>query len=165
LEKNGYIRCHNDIARGIELIDRSFCEKYQYRVPVIGNIAAGKPIPVPYSDTWGSSSYSDSINVTGDLTRGKQGIYALRVKGWSMVDALVSDGDIVLVEYVSAVDNGEVAVIWLREEQKVTLKKFYAEDGRIRLQPANSRMKAMCVKPDNVEVQGRVITVIRQFGD
>jgi repressor LexA len=81
-----------------------------------------------------------------------------------MVDALVSDGDIVLMEYVNAVDNGEVAAIWLKAEREATLKKFYAEAGRIRLQPANTRMKPIYVEPDNVEVQGRVITVIRQLG-
>jgi repressor LexA len=164
LEKNGYIRRHSEIARGIELIARSPYSKYRLRVPVIGQISAGEPIPVPTSDTWDTAASSETIEVTRDLTRGRDGIYALRVKGWSMVDALVSDGDIVLMEYVNAVDNGEVAAIWLKAEREATLKKFYAEAGQIRLQPANTRMKPIYVEPDNVEVQGRVITVIRQLG-
>jgi len=164
LERNGYIRRHGEIARGIELVAHSVHFKYRLLVPVIGQIAAGKPIPVPTSDTWDAASSAETIEVTRDLTRGRDGIYALRVKGWSMVDALVSDGDIVLMEYVNAVDNGEVAAIWLKAEREATLKKFYAEAGKVRLQPANTRMKPIYVEPDNVEIQGRVVTVIRQLG-
>ena len=81
----------------------------------------------------------------------------------SMVDALINDGDIVLMQHVSAVDNGKMAAIWLKEEGEATLKKVYAEPDRIRLQPANSRMKPIYAEPDNVEIQGRVIGVIRQL--
>ncbi|MDD5509323.1 MAG: transcriptional repressor LexA [Dehalococcoidales bacterium] len=164
LERNGYIRRHGEIARGIGLVAHSTHFKYRLLVPVIGQIAAGKPIPVPTSDTWDTAAFAETIEVTRDLTRGRDGIYALRVRGWSMVDALVSDGDIVLMEYVNAVDNGEVAAIWLKAEREATLKKFYSEAGKIRLQPANTRMKPIYVEPDNVEVQGRVIAVIRQLG-
>jgi repressor LexA len=80
-----------------------------------------------------------------------------------MVDALVNDGDIVLMEYVNAVDNGEIAAIWLKAEKEATLKKFYAENGHIRLQPANHQMKPIYAEPSNVEIQGRVVAVIRQL--
>ena len=80
-----------------------------------------------------------------------------------MVDALINDGDIVLMQYVNVVENGEMAAIWLKAEREATLKKFYAENGRIRLQPANSQMQPIYVEPDNVEIQGRVIAVIRQL--
>ena len=72
-------------------------------------------------------------------------------------------GDIVLMQCVSTVENGEMAAIWLRAEKEVTLKKVYSEPNRIRLQPANSQMQPIYVKPDNVEVQGKVIAVIRQL--
>ncbi|MCK5577813.1 MAG: repressor LexA, partial [Dehalococcoidales bacterium] len=81
-----------------------------------------------------------------------------------MMDALINDGDMVLMHHVNAVDNGEMAAVWLKSEREATLKKFYAERGRIRLQPANSQMKPIYASPDNVEVQGRVIAVIRQLG-
>ena len=97
------------------------------------------------------------------MTRGREGVYALRVKGMSMVDALVNDGDFVLMEYVNWVENGEMAAIWLKAEREATLKKFYAEQGRVRLQPANSQMQPIYVDPDNIEIQGRVIAVIRQL--
>ena len=141
----------------------SFCTKERLQVPIIGYIAAGKPVPVPTADTWDITASSETLEVTRDLTRGRDGIYALRVKGWSMVDALVSDGDIVLMEHVNVVENGEVAAIWLKAEREATLKKVYVEPGRIRLQPANSQMQPIYAEPDNVEIQGRVIAVIRQL--
>ena len=80
-----------------------------------------------------------------------------------MIEDLINDGDIVLLQSVSAVENGETAAIWLKAEKEATLKKFYIEPGKIRLQPANSQMKPIYVEPDNVEIQGRVIAVIRQL--
>lgn len=163
LEKQGYIRRHREVSRGIELVSRSPAPGTRFQVPIIGQIAAGEPIPVPTADTWDVTAASETLEVTKDLTRGREGVYALKVKGSSMVDALVNDGDLVLMEYVSSVENGEMAAIWLKAEKEATLKKFYAEPGRVRLQPANSQMEPMFVDPDNVEIQGRVIAVIRQL--
>jgi len=163
LARGGYIRHHPEVSRGIELLPRSPALRRRLLVPVIGQIAAGEPIPVPAPETWDIAASSETLEVTEDLTRGREGIYALRVKGSSMVDALINDGDIVLMQYVNVVENGEMAAVWLKAEKEATLKKFYAESGGIRLQPANSQMKPMYVKPDNVEIQGRVITVIRQL--
>ena len=163
LEKKGYIRRHREVSRGIELITRSPALGAQLQVPIIGQIAAGEPIPVPTPDTWDVTASSETLEVTKDLTRGREGVYALKVKGSSMVDALVNDGDFVLMEYVNLVENGEMAAIWLKAEKEATLKKFYAEPGRVRLQPANSQMQPIYVEPDNVEIQGRVIAVIRQL--
>jgi len=97
------------------------------------------------------------------MLKGKKDVYALRIKGKSMLDALINDGDIVLMQHVNSVDNGEMAAVWLKAERSATLKKFYAEEGRIRLQPANSTMQPIFVAADNIEVQGRVIGVIRQI--
>ena len=163
LEKQGYIRRHREVSRGIELVSRSSAPGARLQVPIIGQIAAGEPIPVPTADIWDVTATSETLEVTKDLTRGREGVYALKVKGSSMVDALVNDGDLVLMEYVSSVENGEMAAIWLKAEKEATLKKFYAEPGRVRLQPANSQMEPMFVDPDNVEIQGRVIAVIRQL--
>ena len=162
LAREGYIRRHREVSRGIELVTRSSTQDNRLQAPIIGKIAAGEPIPVPTPDTWDVTASAETLEVTKDLTRGREEVYALKVKGSSMVDALVNDGDFVLMEYVNRVENGEMAAIWLKAEKEVTLKKFYAESGRIRLQPANSEMQPIYVKPDNVEVQGRVIAVIRQ---
>ena len=163
LEKRGYIRRHREVSRGIELLTQSWESEVRFPVPIIGYIAAGKPIPVPTPDTWDVTAAAETLGVAADLTRGKKGVYALKVKGWSMVDALISDGDIVLMECVNVVENGEMAAVWLKSEKEVTLKKVYVEPGRVRLQPANTQMQPIYAEPDNVEIQGKVIAVIRKL--
>ncbi len=162
LQEKGLIRRHSGISRGIEIaIDSVFPRSNQ--VPVIGIIAAGAPIPVPSPDTWDITASADRMEVPDDLIHGKSGIYALKVKGTSMIDALINDGDTVLMQYVNVVENGEMAAVWLKSEKEVTLKKVYRENKRIRLQPANSQMKPIYAEPDNIEIQGRVIAVIRNL--
>ncbi len=163
LEREGYIRRHSGVSRGIELLSRPPAPGYSLKVPIIGQISAGEPIPVPTPDTWDITASSETLEVTEDLTRAGKDIYALQVKGSSMVDALINDGDMVLMQYVNVVENGEMAAIWLKAEKEVTLKKVYLEPGRVRLQPANSQMKPIYTAPDNVEIQGRVIAIIRQL--
>ena len=163
LEREGYIRRHPEVSRGIVVPPQSPALRRRLLVPVIGQIAAGEPIPVPAPDVWDVAASAETIEVTRDLTRGREGVYALRVRGSSMVDALINDGDVVLMQYVNVVENGEMAAVWLKAEKEATLKKFYAENGRIRLQPANSQLQPMYVEPDNVEIQGRVIAVIRHL--
>jgi len=118
---------------------------------------------VPTPDTWDVTASAEALEVTEDMVRDREGVYALKVKGSSMVDALINDGDIILMQYVNVVENGEMAAIWLKAEKEVTLKKVYSEPGRIRLQPANGQMQPIYTEPDNVEIQGRVIAVIRQL--
>ena len=163
LRKEGYIRRHREVSRGIELLARSPAWGDLLQVPIIGYIAAGEPIPVPTPDTWDVTASSDTLEVTENLTRGRKGVYALKVKGSSMVDAFINDGDIVLMQYVNVVENGEMAAVWLKAEKEATLKEVYVEPGRIRLQPANSQMRPIYAEPDNVEIQGKVIAVIRQL--
>ena len=164
LEREGYISRHAGVSRGITLPNRSPATGHSTQVPVIGQIAAGEPIPVPAPDTWDVTASAETIEVPEELTQNREGIYALKVKGSSMVDALINDGDTILMQYVNVVENGETAAIWLKSEKEVTLKKVYREPGRIRLQPANSQMPPIYTEPDNVEIQGRVIAVIRQLG-
>jgi repressor LexA len=161
LEEKGYIRRHREVSRGIELL--AWSPVLRSQVPIIGQIAAGEPIPVPTTDTWDITASSETLEVTEDLTQGREGVYALKVKGWSMVDALVNDGDIILMQYVNVVENGEMAAIWLKAENEVTLKKVYVEPARICLQSANSEMRPIYTEPENIEIQGKVIAVIRQL--
>ena len=160
LEKEGYIRRDREVSRGIELMDRS--QKRLVRVPILGYIAAGEPIPVPTSDTWEMEPI-DTVEVSSELVKGKSDVYALKVKGNSMIDALISDGDIVLMQQAETADNGEMVAAWLKSESETTLKKLYRERERIRLQPANSKMKPIYASPKNVQVQGKVVGVIRQL--
>ena len=160
LEQAGYIRRHSDISRGIKFLTPQQKGGKLVYIPIVGVIAAGEPIPVP--DT-GNIIPNEGLEVSEELVRGKQDIYALRVKGDSMLDALIGDGDIVLMDYVSSAENGDMVAVWLKEEQEVTLKRFFAEPNRIRLKPANSQMKPIYTTPDNVEIQGRVVAVIRRI--
>lgn len=157
LEREGHIRRDREVSRGIELGTRRLV-----RVPVIGAIAAGEPIPVPTSDTW-STEEAESLELTEELTRGKEGVYALKVKGTSMIDALIGDGDLVLMQHVATAENGEMVAVWLKREKEATLKRFYLELGRVRLQPANEEMQPIYADPENVAIQGRVIGVIRKL--
>ena len=160
LEQAGYIRRHSDISRGIKFLTPQQKGGKLVYIPIVGVIAAGEPIPVP--DT-GNIIPNEGLEVSEELVRGKQDIYALRVRGDSMLDALIGDGDIVLMDYVGSAENGDMVAVWLKEEQEVTLKRFFAEPNRIRLEPANSQMKPIYTTPDNVEIQGRVVAVIRRI--
>jgi len=162
LESRGVISRNAEISRGIRLLNKPLGLENISTVPVIGMIAAGEPIPVPTPDTWDVAAVSETMEVPSELTRGRENVYALRVKGTSMIDALINDGDIILMQHVNAVENGQMAAVWLKSEKEVTLKKVYVEPNRVRLQPANSQMREFFTRPDNVEIQGRVIAVVRQ---
>jgi repressor LexA len=162
LEAAGYIRRHAKISRGVEFLTSQCSHQNTITIPIIGEIAAGEPIPVPNSETWDTIA-PEELEVTEDLTRGKQRVYALRVKGVSMIDALIKDGDIVLMEYVNNAENGDMVAAWLKAEKEVTLKRLFRETNRIRLEPANTQMQPIYTTPDNVEIQGKVITVIRHL--
>ena len=162
LETAGYIRRHAKISRGVEFLATRRNSQNIVSVPIIGEIAAGEPIPVPNSETWDTIA-TEELEVTEDLTRAKQRVYALRVKGNSMIDALIKDGDIVLMEQVNNAENGDMVAVWLKAEKEVTLKRFFTETNLIRLEPANNQMHPIYTTQDNVEVQGKVITVIRQL--
>jgi len=153
LERMGHIHRDREVSRAIELLDGSGRRPRTISIPIIGQIAAGQPIPVPE----GSIDYSETVDVTEEMTGGKEDVYALRVKGNSMVDALVNDGDLVIMQQAATADNGQMVAAWLKREQEVTLKKFYREGARVRLQPANEAMKPIYTDADNVEIQGKVL--------
>jgi repressor LexA len=157
LERLGYIRRDREVSRAIELLDRGARRPRPRLVPVIGQIAAGQPIPVPAAETWSQQDFEDAIEVTDEMTRGRDNVFALRVKGTSMIDALVNDGDLVLMEATQSADDGDMVAVWLKDRQETTLKKIYFEGDRVRLQPANVTMDPIYVKPENVEVQGKIL--------
>jgi len=157
LERESRIRRDPQVVRSIQLLERNIID-----VPLLGTIAAGKPIPVPDSDNWVKGP-EEMLKLTPDVVGSKGNIYALKVKGTSMLDALINDGDIVIMEDTQTAEDSEMVAVWLKDEQEVTLKKIYHESKRIRLQPANSEMKPIYVRPENVEVQGKVIAVLRKL--
>jgi repressor LexA len=159
LGEEGLITREPEVSRGIHV---SGIGRKARAVPLLGTIAAGEPIPVPTEETW-YTVVRETVEVPAEmLPRGVQA-YALRVKGKSMIDAFVDDGDIVVLEATPGAENGQMVAAWLTDEQKATLKKIYYEPNRIRLQPANPSMAPIYVNPDNIQIQGRVIGVLRRY--
>lgn len=147
------------ITRGKEKFRAIRIEEDAVTVPLLGRIAAGHPLPVPTTETL---STAERIGVPPEIARGRRQVYALRVQGNSMVDAMIGDGDIVVMEQTSEIKNGDVVAAWLKKEQEVTLKKIYFGKNReVRLQPCNPYMVPLYQPAENIEIQGRVIGVIR----
>ncbi len=163
LEQRGLLKRDKDISRGIRLVEESGPTESAntVRVQVLGRIAAGKPIPVPDSNF--AILGDETIVLTRELLPvDPSSVYALQVRGESMVDAMIGDGDIVVMQHREQVNNGELAAVWLKDKEETTLKRFYLEKGRVRLQPANPTMDPIYADPKNVEIQGKVVLVIRR---
>lgn len=152
LEEKGLIKRHWNRARAIELVSSS-SRPLARDVPLAGLIAAGEPIEAVRSN--------EVIAVPEDMI-GHRDVYVLRVRGESMIDEQVRDGDYVIVENRTEPKNGEMVVALLNGEN-ATLKKFYREQSRIRLQPANPTMKPILAREDEVAIQGVVVGVMRKY--
>lgn len=156
LEKKGILRRYKGKIRGIEILDKGFLIDGggpQVKVPILGFIAAGKPI----------ESYTDpdaSLFVPANLISGRRRNFVLQVKGESMIDEGILDGDFVVIEEQIEVNNGDIVVAVL-EDGLATLKRYFKEKTRIRLEPANSNMKPIFAK--NIIIKGKVTGVIRKF--
>ncbi len=157
LEREGHIERDRTISRGIKLKDAS--ADSSIRVPLLGVIAAGQPIPVLSEGILQAAD--DYLELTRDIIKDTSGVYALRVKGNSMIDALVHDGDVVIMRQQDSADNGDMVAVWLLDREETTLKRFYHEGERVRLQPANPGMEPIYARPTDVRIQGKVIAVIR----
>ena len=166
LDAKGLIRRDREISRGIVLMgqERPMAER-TLRIPIMGTIAAGQPLPVPTEEGMDAAHAEETIAVTEDVLGRSHGagLFALRVKGTSMIDALINDGDVVILERATSVDDGDMAAVYLKDANEVTLKKFYREGERVRLQPMNTTMEAIYTTASNAEVQGRVVTAIRSM--
>lgn len=165
LERDGFLKRRSEIARGIELLDETGLPVTSgvARVQIVGSIAAGQPIPALSSEGDAGAAEFDIVEVRPELKKRHGTLFALSVKGTSMIDALIDDGDVVVITPTNAARNGDMVVAWLKEEEEATLKKFYREGDRVRLQPANSTMEPIYADMSNVEVRGRVVEVLRQF--
>jgi repressor LexA len=135
------------------------------RVPIVGRIFAAVPVPVPASD-FNYYDAESSINIARSLLPAREKgteLFALEVQGDSMIDAMVNEGDIVVMKKAERANNGEMVAVWLRDKDETTLKYFFNEGKRIRLQPANPTMKPIYIDdPKIVQVQGKVVMVIRK---
>jgi len=180
LEEMGYIERDRRISRGVRLLKplenasqsistqmRKAAEAVSemLQIPVLGRIVAGELMPVPSSD-FSYYDYESKIEIPQSQLPGREkgkDLFALEVQGDSMIDAMVNDGDIVIMKPANDARNGEMVAIWISENNETTLKYFFRENGQVRLQPANPTMEPIIIKdPSTLEVKGKVIMVIRQ---
>lgn len=163
LEERNLIRRNRNISRGIELVGRIPARSSNtVSVSIVGQIAAGLPIDVP--EMFSPEDVLGTVEVNPEIApRDGEGLFALKVKGLSMIDALINDGDIVVLRAQNTCENGETVAVWLESERETTLKKFYLEGEQVRLQPANVTMDPIYTSADNVRVQGRLVSVVRQI--
>lgn len=170
LEREGHIRRDRERARTISLtqpVDPVQPAQLEpsaapVEVPMLGSIAAGTRSLVPEGV---DVAHAESrISVTPDMLGGRdpEQVFALTVHGDSMIDALIADNDTVILEETPHVSNGQMAAVWLRDENICTLKRLYYEDGQVRLQPENPTMKPILTDESNMQVQGRVVSIIRR---
>lgn len=183
LQEEGYIAREERLSRGIRLLKSAPKRPTQqakqnlqnvrqrveevFRIPLVGRIFASEPVPVPASDFNYFDDESTAIEVARSLLPGRESLddlYALEVQGDSMIDAMVNDGDIVIMKRTNEARNGDMVAIWLDDRDETTLKYFYREGKRVRLQPANPTMQPIWIDDSrHLRVQGKVVMVIRQM--
>ncbi len=170
LVKAGYLERSDRVSRGMRLIAEVPGSKKSPRktisiseqaiqIPIVGKIVAGEPV-----QAW-TDGGDDFVEVTPMLL-GKarsEKVFALEVNGDSMIDAMIADGDIVILQQQETAQNGDMVAVWLDDRGETTLKYYYADEGRVRLQPANPNYEPIMVDAGHCQVQGKVVSVIRQL--
>ncbi|MBE2221000.1 MAG: repressor LexA [Anaerolineae bacterium] len=179
LEERKYLMRDAEVSRGISFTDKALeflgvvadsvndavgavaADMGLLKIPLRGNIGASLPLESVMSD-FSSYDEEDAIEISSSMVNGRsQDLFALRVDGDSMIDAMVNDGDIVIMKHQQTANNGDMVAVWL-EGDTMTLKYFFYEGDQIRLQPANPTMDPIIVDPEVVQVQGKVMMVLRQ---
>jgi repressor LexA len=179
LKKRGLVERDADVSRGLRFTDQALellgvvtdtvtetvsdMVNNLLHIPMVGTIAAGRPIDLP-DTSHGLHDEDDMIEVGSSMLHGDTSqLFALTVKGDSMIDAMVNNGDIVIMRAQKTAENGEMVAVWLKDDDTTTLKHFHREGpGKVRLQPANPTMDPIYVDAANVEIQGKVMMVMRQ---
>jgi repressor LexA len=161
LEREGRIRRDREVSRGLELVGTNRAQRQaqprSMRIPVVGRIAAGVPIEA-------IEDPDDYVELAVGAV--PENSFALRVRGTSMIDDHIDDGDLVVVRPQQSVDNGDIAVAIVSDATEnggATLKRFYLEGDTVRLQPRNPAMRPIIVPADQVEVRGKVVKLLRDL--
>jgi repressor LexA len=166
LQEKGFIERSGEVSRGLRLKDMPNHPPHAngdgiVEVKKLGIISAGQPIASygqqedPYA--------GETLTLTADLVPDPSNVYTLQVKGDSMIDALVNDGDWVVIKHQNTAKPHDMIVAWIRDKEETTLKYYYPEGERVRLQPANPKYDPIYVRADQLEIQGKVIAVVRQL--
>jgi repressor LexA len=167
LQEKGFIGRNKDVSRGLRLVGQMAAPGLNtllarvVQVPKLGVISAGQPIAAfgqqenPFA--------GDTLALTEELVPDTAHIYALQVKGDSMVDALVYDGDWVIIKHQQTAEPRDMIAAWIKDREETTLKYYYPEGAQVRLQPANPAYSPIYVPADQLEIQGKVVAVVRQL--
>ena len=182
LERRGFIARDPDVSRGLRLTAKAEREirlasgdaadsvpperESQGRtvsIPLLGVIGAGSHVP-PRDNDWLEPALGH-VGVPPSMVKGMDRVYAVKVQGDSMIEDLIADGDIVILRYQETAENGDTVAAWLKDDEIITLKEFHLEEDRrqVRLQPRNPTMEPIFADPDSVEIQGKIIGLIRQL--
>lgn len=174
LKEKGYLERDAEVSRGLRLTKKA-SQMYGdavhgvsealarvMRIPLLGNIVAGEPIEVGNND-FSTYDEDDAVELSATMLPGRiDDLFALRVSGDSMIDAMVNDGDIVIMRPEKLPKDGDMVAVWLEGDDTTTLKYIFNEGERVRLQPANPTMEPIYVDTEKVQVQGKVMMVLRQ---
>ena len=167
LVEEGFLDRDQNVSRGIRLTEKLLKAADSLggviRVPLVGRIFASQPVPLPGTDSllYGAD---EAIEITRDMVSSGEDLFALEVKGDSMIDAMVNEGDIVVMKRKLTWNNGDMVAVWLTDREETTLKYIFREGNHVRLQPANPNMEAIMIEnPEIIEVQGKVMLVLRQL--
>ena len=177
LVEMGYLERDEHVSRSIRIVRSfennknkpqsvSYSKQEVLRFPVLGRIVASAPIPVPNSDLayFDAESYIEIPRKMIPLNEKDSELFVLEVSGDSMIDAMINDGDKVIFRQANAAANGDMVAVWLSNNDETTLKYFYHEGDRIRLQPANPTMGPIYIdNPSQVHIMGKVVMVIRNL--
>jgi repressor LexA len=170
LVEKGFVDRDKEVSRGLRLTDKAsdmfetVTETIQglVRIPMAGTIVASQPVEVGH-ENFAMYDEDDAVELSSSMLNVSKtdDLFALRVSGDSMIDAMVNDGDIVIMRQQSTARNGDMVAVWLTPSDTTTLKYFYNEGERVRLQPANPHMEPIYVRRSDVRVQGNVMMVMR----
>lgn len=158
------VESESGVARAVRNVRETMEE--MMKIPLVGRIGASLPVPMPPMEGGSFFDPESAVEISRSLLpRDKTNeLFALEVDGVSMIDAMVNDGDIVIMKRANTANNGEMVAVWLEDTDETTLKYFYKEGSRVRLQPANPTMSPIFIDdPKRVRIQGKVVMVVRQF--
>lgn len=174
LRKRGLLDRDDHVSRGLGLAGpargwqagrpQSVARRETVAVPLVGSIAAGAPFPLPTTDSWAGYEAHDIVDLPQAVAGTGEKLYALRVKGDSMIDALIGDGDLVVMEQTDDVPNGATVAVRIAPDDETTLKKIFREGPVVRLEPANPLMQPIMVPADRVQILSRLVAVWRYLG-
>jgi repressor LexA len=170
LKEKGYLDRDAEVSRGLRLTQKALnlygevvtavadTASRVMQIPLLGSIVAGEPI-----ETYPDQNGDDVVELSSTMINGNiDDLFALRVSGDSMIDAMVNDGDIVIMRKANSARNGDMVAVWIEHDDETTLKYFFEEGDKIRLQPANPTMEPIYREKSSVQVQGKVMMVMRQ---